>query len=229
MNDMRAVIIPKSDQLNADSLLAGPITVTISGVDIRPGTEQPVSIHYEGEAGRPYKPCKSMARAMVHCWGADANNYIGRSMTLYCDPSVTWAGVAVGGIRISHMSHIPETARLMLTATKGSRKPFVIQPLKVDGPAPAKRQEQSPAADRSPFILIGADGTEVDMKTAPAWLARIDKALAAMETVAQAEGFQDRHRAIMRNLEGRNGELVADARARVLDRMNELRNPLAEE
>lgn len=129
MNDMRAVIVPKSDQLNADDLLAGPITITINKVTIRPGTEQPVSVFFDGDNGKPYKCCKSMARVMVHCWGADANEYVGRSMTLYCDPTVKWGGLEVGGIRISHMSHIPRGVTMALTATKGQRKPFVVKPL----------------------------------------------------------------------------------------------------
>lgn len=129
MNDMRAVIAPKSDQINADDLLAGPITITIREVTIRPGTEQPVSIHFEGDNNKPYKPCKSMARVMVHSWGPDANNYVGRSMTLYCDPKVQWGGMAVGGIRISHMSDITGTLVMALTATKGNKRPFTVQPL----------------------------------------------------------------------------------------------------
>lgn len=132
MNDMRAVIVPKSDQINADDLLGGPITITIKEVSIRPGTEQPVSIHFEGDGGKPYKPCKSMARVMVTCWGPDANEYAGHSMTLYCDPKVMWGGMAVGGIRISHMSHIKTAHTMALTATKGSRKPFTVKPLAED-------------------------------------------------------------------------------------------------
>lgn len=132
MNDMRAVIMPKSDQINADNLLGGPITITITKIDIRPGTEQPVSIHFDGDDGKPYKPCKSMARVMVQCWGPDANQYIGRSMTLYCDPKVQWGGMAVGGIRISHMTHIENAQTMALTATKGSKKPFTVRPLAVE-------------------------------------------------------------------------------------------------
>lgn len=130
-NDMRAVIVPKSDQLNADDLLAGARTITVSGVTIRPGTEQPVSIHFEGDGGKPWKPCKSMARVMVHCWGPDAAEYVGRSLTLYCDPKVKWGGMAVGGIRISHLSHIGHDVVMALTETKGSRKPFTVKPLVV--------------------------------------------------------------------------------------------------
>lgn len=132
MNDMRSVIIPKSDQLNADDLLAGPKTITITEVKIRPGTEQPVSIFYEGDGGKPYKCCKSMARVLVHCWGPDANNYVGRSMTLYCDPKVLWGGLAVGGIRISHMTDISGAQTMALTITKGSKKPFTVKPLTLE-------------------------------------------------------------------------------------------------
>lgn len=129
MNDMSAVIIAKSDQLNSDDLISGPITITITKVAIRPGTEQPVSIFFEGDNNKPYKCCKSMARVMVQCWGADANNYVGRSMTLYRDPAVLWGGMAVGGIRISHMSHLNNAMTMALTATKGSKKSFTVKPL----------------------------------------------------------------------------------------------------
>lgn len=132
MNDMTPAIIPKSDQISADDLIGGPRTIRIASVDIRPGTEQPISVHYEGENGRPYKPCKSMARVMVYVWGPDASQYVGRSLTLYRDPEVKWGGMAVGGIRISHMSHMPRESVMSLTVTKGSRKPYKVSPLVVD-------------------------------------------------------------------------------------------------
>lgn len=129
MNDMTQVIIPKSDQLNADSLIAGPMTIRISGVTIRPGTEQPVSIHFEGDDGKPWKTCKSMNRVLVAAWGPDANAYVGRSVTIYRDPDVKWGGMKVGGIRISHLSHIDRELVLALTETKGKRAAFVVKPL----------------------------------------------------------------------------------------------------
>jgi hypothetical protein len=60
--------------------------------------DQPVSIHYEGGEGRPFKPCKTVRRIMVGVWGKDASKYVGRSMTLYRDPSVAFGGMQVGGI-----------------------------------------------------------------------------------------------------------------------------------
>ena len=35
--DMREAIVPKSDQLNADDLIAGPMTVKVTGVAIKGG------------------------------------------------------------------------------------------------------------------------------------------------------------------------------------------------
>ncbi len=130
MNDMSSVIIPKSDQMNADDLIAGPRTITITDVTIRPGTEQPVSVHFDGDGGKPWKPCKSMCRVLVSAWGPDAKAYVGRSLTLYRDASVKWGGMEVGGIRVSHMTNIDRDMVLALTATKGSRKPHTVKVLK---------------------------------------------------------------------------------------------------
>lgn len=129
MNDMKATIIPKSDQLNADDLLSGPITIKISAVTVHGGQEQPVSVSYEGDNGKPYKPCKSMCRVLVGAWGADSALYVGRSLTLYCDPKVKWGGMEVGGIRISHMTNIEDTMTMALTVTRANKKPFIVHPL----------------------------------------------------------------------------------------------------
>lgn len=129
--DMRPVIAPKSDQLNADDFVAGPRTVRITGVEIK-GGEQPVSVHFEGDNGKPWKPCKTTARLMVAAWGPDASQYKGRSLTLYRDPTVKWAAMEVGGIRISHMSHIDTDMVYAATVTKGKRAPIRIKPLKAE-------------------------------------------------------------------------------------------------
>ena len=130
--DMTQIIAPRSDQLNADDLLSGTRTIKITKVDVNPGVEQPCTVHYEGENGRPFKPCKSMARVMVMVWGADSKQYVGKSMTLYHDPEVKWGGMKVGGIRISHMSDMKSNAPLMLTVTRGKKAPYSVKPLAAD-------------------------------------------------------------------------------------------------
>jgi hypothetical protein len=67
--NLAETIIPKSDQLNADDLITGTITVKITAVKGSNEPQQPVSIHYEGDNGKPYKPCKSMRRILVSAWG----------------------------------------------------------------------------------------------------------------------------------------------------------------
>ena len=121
-------IIPKSDQLNADDLIAGPITIRISAVEAG-SNEQPISIRYDGDNGRPYKPCKSMRRVLVAAWGSDGAAYVGRSLMLYCDKSVTFGPDTPGGIRISHASDIREPLEIALTVKRGKRKPFCVEPL----------------------------------------------------------------------------------------------------
>lgn len=132
MTDLSRTIIPKSDQMNSDDLISGPMTIRIVKVSADNGSsEQPILVHYEGDEGKPWKPCKSMRRVMVAIWGADGSKYPGRSMTLYRDPTVKWGGLEVGGIRISHMSHMDGPVTMALTATKQSRKPFTVKPLAI--------------------------------------------------------------------------------------------------
>lgn len=130
MTDLSMTIAPKSDQTNADDLIAGPRTITVTRVTGNEGApDQPISIHYEGDDGRPFKPCKSMRRVLVQLWGPDGNKYVGRSMTLYRDPGVKFGGIEVGGIRISHMTDIAEPMILQLTASKAQRRPYRVEPL----------------------------------------------------------------------------------------------------
>lgn len=131
MTDLTDTIKPKSNQLNADDLIGGPITITITGVSKTSAAEQPVAIQFDGDDGKPYLPCKMMRRVLVMQWGPDANQYVGRSLTLYRDPDVTWGGMKVGGIRISHMSHIDGEKVMALTASKSQRKPYTVLPLVV--------------------------------------------------------------------------------------------------
>nr|WP_283647414.1 hypothetical protein [Alteromonas macleodii] len=143
MNDLSFTIKPKSDQLNADDLIAGPITVTVQAVNVYESPDQPVSVVI-GNGCQPYKPCKSMRRLMIAVWGKHDSDWIGQSMTLFNDPSVTWAGAAVGGIRISHMTGLTKPFSVALTATRGKRKPYTVEPLQL--PAyPVESFEQNKA------------------------------------------------------------------------------------
>lgn len=127
--DLSKTIIPKSDQLNADDLISGSKTIKIR--DVKGGSDdaQPVCIYFYGDNNKPFKPCKSMRRVLVQLWGTDGLQFIGKRITLFRDDTVKWAGVDVGGIRISHVSHIPAAARVLVTASKNKRTPMTIDVL----------------------------------------------------------------------------------------------------
>ena len=129
--DMTAALAPKSDQINSEDLVGRTMTVTITGVDIRPGQEQPIAMSLAG-TDKVFRPCKTTARLIVAGWGPDASKYAGRQITLYRDPSVKWGGVAIGGIRISHMSDLDAPLVMALAENKKNRKVHTVQPLKIE-------------------------------------------------------------------------------------------------
>lgn len=126
--DLSQTILAKSDQLNSDDLMGRTITIKITKVDVAV-SEQPVAINYEGDNGKPWRPGKSMRRVLSYIWGTDGKVYVGRQLTLYRDPNVKFGGLEVGGIRISHMSHIDKPVTMALTASKANKKPFTVKPL----------------------------------------------------------------------------------------------------
>jgi hypothetical protein len=138
--DMTASIEPRSDQVNAEDLITGPRTVTITDVK-RGTTEQPVNIGTtEFGPGRPYKPSKTMRRIIVSAWGTNTSTYIGRRITIYRDPDITFGRDRVGGIRISHLSHLEKRLEIALTVTRGRRSTFSVDPLP-DEPAAITQAE----------------------------------------------------------------------------------------
>jgi len=144
--DLSKTITPKSDQMNADDLISGPITITITSVE--KGTpEQPVSIQFEGCDGRPYKPGKSMRRVLVAMWGSEGSIYLGRSLTLYCDRTITFGPDTTGGIRISHASDITEPLEIALTVKRGKRKPFRVDVLAAPRKATATPTHAEPLSN----------------------------------------------------------------------------------
>lgn len=129
--DVTKAIEPKSDQLNADDLLTGPRTIKIRDVKVQSGKEQPVWIYFEGDSNKPWKPSKSATRCLAMFWGADSSQWIGLRCTIWRDPEITWAGAKVGGIMPSHLEGLKSAQTVLLTKTRGSKKPTVLKPLDV--------------------------------------------------------------------------------------------------
>jgi len=134
--DLTDSIAPKSDQLDAVDLLAGPRTFTIEKVS-KNNAEQPFNFHL-AEFPRVWRPGKSMRRVIVAAWGKDSDKYAGHSVTLFCDPTVKFGGEAVGVTRISHMTGIDKPLKVPLLVTRGKSAMFTVQPLAAAAPVPKR-------------------------------------------------------------------------------------------
>jgi len=122
---------------------------------------------------------------LVNLWGPDGAAYIGRSLTIYRDEQVVFGGVEVGGIRISHMSHLQRETTMALTATKAKRKPFTVRPLVVEKPA----DKAAIAVDALLARIAAGEDVTGDAKVAEqrAWLAKNRPELAEKINAALSE------------------------------------------
>ena len=144
--NLSQAIIAKSDQLNADDLISGPRTFTVKEVR-RGDSDQPVAIVLaEFPDKRPFKPSKTVLRILAHGWGEETDDWPENPrFTLYCDAKVKWAGQEVGGIRVSHMSHIDGPIKVALSESKGKKRLWTVNPLPADAPTSAPVDEQTVA------------------------------------------------------------------------------------
>lgn len=152
--DLTDTIQPKSDQMDAEDLLSGPRTFTVTEVRKGGSVEQPVEIMF-AEFPRSFRPSKTVRRILVAAWGKETSAYVGRRMTLYRDPAVIFAGQAVGGIRVSHLSHIDKPLSLALMVTRGKRAAHVVEPLPDE--APVSERDAQIAALRSEWKTADDD------------------------------------------------------------------------
>jgi len=131
---MKITAEPRSDQWNAEDFLGGSRVFTVAGV--KTGTaEQKYDIELVEGEGRVWRPPLTMLRVLLVAWGDEASAWIGRRVELFQDPTVRFGKDAVGGIRIAALSHIDAPLNLKLTATRGKRVAYTVQPLK-EAPTP---------------------------------------------------------------------------------------------
>jgi hypothetical protein len=126
--DISDTLAPKSDQLDAVDLWEGPGTFTVVSVS-KTGGEQPVSVTL-AEFPRVWRPNKSMRRVLAACWGKDASLWGGRRLRLFCDRSVRFGNETVGGVRISHLSHITGAQHIPLIVSRGKSATYTVQELR---------------------------------------------------------------------------------------------------
>lgn len=133
--DLSNSLAPRSDQINADDLVAGPMVVTIRQV-VGGKAEQPFDFLLE-ETDRAYRPAVTMRRLIAAAWGTNGDTYVGRRLEVYRDPTIRFGKDVVGGIRISRMSHIDKRVEVKLQVTRGKRETFAVDPL--PDPTPAEK------------------------------------------------------------------------------------------
>jgi len=164
--DLTHTIAPDSSQLNADDLIQGPVTVTVESVTAG-NPEQPVNINVTEFPGRAYRPSKSMRRVLVAAWGSKSSEYVGRRLTLYRDTNIRFGREAVGGIRISALSHLDKPLTLPLMVSRGKREQFTVKPLPADTPTPAPSISDQQIADATTvdeLRQLWAHGDEMQKK-----------------------------------------------------------------
>jgi hypothetical protein len=125
---MKVEIKKNTDQLNYEDFLGG-ITrlVTIKAVE-RGRKEAQYDIAIEGD-DRYWRPPATVLKQLVLAYGDNAQDWVGQSAMLYGDPDVKMAGKKVGGIRVSHLSHIEKPLTASLSVTRGQTGVFTIDPL----------------------------------------------------------------------------------------------------
>lgn len=129
MADISDTLAPKSEQLDNIDLRGGPPRIfTVTKVDVRPGAEQPVSVHL-AEFPRPWKPSKNMRRVLAHCWGRESDNWPGKHVELFSDERVKFGNETPGGTRISRISGIDSTQQVPVLVTQGKAGFYKVDPL----------------------------------------------------------------------------------------------------
>lgn len=147
--DITDALAPNSDQLDAIELVT-PRTFTIaagSRLAMRDG-KTVAEIAFEGFP-RVWRPSKGMLDVLARCWGADAKQWVGRSVTLYNDPDVMFGKDRVGGVRVSHLSHIDgvQTVNIRASGRGRSPKPWKVQPLPDAAPVAPQQPSITPFLD----------------------------------------------------------------------------------
>lgn len=152
--DVSKHILAKSNQLNADDLVAGPITVQITGVS---ESDSRIVVRISG-GHMPWVTSKTALRVLVNAWGTESDTWVGRWVTLYRDEKVRFGGDEVGGIRIQALSHIEKALTLSLAVSKGKKQVHKVAVLKPD----QAKQTGAPTANLD-ALLAEAGLTRVDV------------------------------------------------------------------
>lgn len=125
-DDISFAVEAKSDQLNAVDIMGAEPILTIRDFKINKTPDQPVWLYFNGDNGRPWKPSKGMLRILGAAWGRRASAWVGKSVQVYFEPDVTYAGKKVGGIRIRALSDIERQMDFSEALSRGKRRTVTV-------------------------------------------------------------------------------------------------------
>lgn len=151
--EVLASIVPNSDQINAEDLITGPITVTIKG-SRRGSKEQPWFIDLS-DHDREFRPCKTCRRIIIATWTDDSDCWVGQQVTLFRDPDVVLKGVVVGGVRISHLSGREKPETFVLAESRNRKVETIVRPI------PPSSEDQAYIDESKPLIANAASQEEL--------------------------------------------------------------------
>jgi hypothetical protein len=134
----------KSDQINAADLMGTTVTIKIAGLKVQSKEQQKWTFRLDGNE-KFFRPSKGMCRLIAKIWG-DPKTYAGQSMTLYREDDALYAGQAVGGIRISHMTGISAPVEVSIPISRTKSRAYTVRPLTVESPAAPVRDAAVEAA-----------------------------------------------------------------------------------
>lgn len=124
------------DYMNADTLLAGDLTLTIDSVSLeevedkdKKLTKNKLVIYWQEHGAKPWIPCKTSAKSLSVVWGDSLRAWKGRKVTLFRDPTVKFGSKTTGGIRVRGMPDLPSPVSFEFAAnTKTRPKTFTLIP-----------------------------------------------------------------------------------------------------
>lgn len=160
MSDMNKFCEAKSDQLNNVDLIGNTRIIRITKVKVTATGQQDCTIWYDGDNGKPWKPCKTTGRILMQAWGENIQNYVGKYVELYRDADVTYAGKKEGGIRIQALSDIPEDFETVIRLSRNLTKPIRVKKLIVNAETDT---------DLSDLKKSGSDAAKKGLEAYTAW------------------------------------------------------------
>lgn len=137
MADISEAALAKSNQLNATDIIGCEPILIVERVNlVNESNGKTVYVHYHGCNNRPWRVSKGMVRVLMAGWGKESENWTGKAVKVFMEPSVIYAGKEVGGIRVRAMSDInPHGINTIITLSKTKREPFKVEFLDMKRPA----------------------------------------------------------------------------------------------